>query len=54
MSLHPAFFAYAAIVALHGAIATFNLHTTLPAIYGAKVLINVLFGFMAATQLTQH
>jgi hypothetical protein len=53
MSLHPAFFVFAAIVALHGGIATANLHTTLPAIYGAKLLINVLFGFMAAGQLTQ-
>ena len=26
------------------------LHTTLPAIYGAKLLINVLFGFIAARQ----
>jgi hypothetical protein len=53
MSLHPAFVVFAAIVALHGAIATANLHTTLPAIYGAKLLINVLFGFIAAGQLTQ-
>jgi len=53
MSLHPAFLVFAAIVALHGAIATANLHTTLPAIYGAKLLINVLFGFIAAGQLAQ-
>ena len=30
-----------------------NLRTTVPAIYGAKLLINVLFGFIAARQLTQ-
>jgi hypothetical protein len=53
MSLHPAFFVFAAIVALHGTIAAANLHSTLPAIYGAKLLINVLFGFIAAGQLTQ-
>ncbi len=49
--VHPAFFAFGAIVALHGLIATLNLHTTLPAIYGAKLLVNVLFGFIAARAL---
>jgi hypothetical protein len=53
MSVHPAFVAFAVIVALHGGIATLNLHTTLPAIYGAKLLITVLFGFIAGWQLTQ-
>jgi hypothetical protein len=53
MSLHPAFFVFAAIVALHGGIAAANLHTTLPAIYGAKLLMNVLFGFIAAGSLAQ-
>ena len=53
MTLHPAFFVFAAIVALHGGIAAANLHTTLPAIYGAKLLLNVLFGFIAAGSLTQ-
>jgi hypothetical protein len=53
MSLHPAFIVFGAIVLLHGAIATFNLHTTLPAIYGAKLLVNVLFGFIAAGLLVQ-
>ena len=52
-SIHPAFVAFAGIVVFHGAISTFNLHTTLPAVYGAKLLINVLFGFIAARQLTQ-
>lgn len=49
--VHPAFFAFAAIVALHGLIATLNFHTELPAVYGAKLMINVLFGFIAARQL---
>ena len=53
LSVHPAFIAFGAIVLLHGALATFNLHTTLPAVYGAKMLINVLFGFIAARLLTQ-
>ena len=51
--VNPAFAVFAGIVVLHGAIATFNLHTTLPAIYGAKMLVNVLFGFIAGRQLTQ-
>ena len=52
MSVHPAYMVFAAIVVLHGTIATLNLGTTLPAIYGAKLLINVLFGFIAARLLT--
>jgi hypothetical protein len=51
--IHPAFFAFAGIIALHGMIAVLNLRTTVPAIYGAKLLINVLFGFIAAGQLTR-
>ena len=51
--VHPAFAAFAAIIVIHGAIATFNLGSYLPAIYGAKLLINVLFGFLAARQLVQ-
>ena len=51
--VNPAFAVFAGIVVLHGAIATFNLHTTLPAIYGAKMLVNVLFGFIAGRQLMQ-
>jgi hypothetical protein len=49
--VHPAYWAFAAIVGLHGLIATLNLHTSLPAIYGAKLLVNVLFGFVAARTL---
>jgi hypothetical protein len=51
--IHPAFYAFACIIALHGMIAVLNLRTTVPAIYGTKLLINVLFGFIAARQLTQ-
>jgi len=51
--VHPAFLVFAAIVVVHGTIATLNLHTGLPAIYGAKLLIDVLFGFLAARQLVQ-
>jgi hypothetical protein len=49
--LHPAFFIFAGIVVLHGMLATANLHTPLPAIYGAILLVNVLFGFVGARQL---
>jgi hypothetical protein len=49
--VHPAYLAFAAIVALHGLIATLNFHTVLPAVYGAKLLVNVLFGFIAARAL---
>jgi hypothetical protein len=49
--LHPAFAAFAAVIAVHGAIAIFNLGSYVPAIYGAKLLINVLFGFLAAREL---
>jgi hypothetical protein len=49
--VHPAFLAFGAILALHGLVGTLNFHTTLPAIYGAKLLVNVLFGFIAARAL---
>lgn len=51
--IHPAFFAFAAIVGLHGMISTLNFHTTLPAVYGIKLMLPVLFGFIAAPQLLQ-
>ena len=53
LRVHPAFFVFAGIIALHGLIITLNFHTTLPAIYGAKLLVNVLFGFIAARQIIQ-
>jgi hypothetical protein len=53
LRVNPAFAIFAGIVALHGAVANFNLHTAVPAIYGAKLLVNVLFGFIAGRQLTQ-
>jgi hypothetical protein len=49
--VHPAFFIFAGIVALHGVLSTANLHTPLPAVYGAMLLLNVLFGFIGARQL---
>ena len=49
--LHPAFAVFAAVIVVHGAIALFNLGSYVPAIYGAKLLINLLFGFLAAREL---
>ena len=49
--VHPAYLAFGVIVVLHGLIATLNFHTILPAVYGAKLLVNVLFGFIAARAL---
>jgi hypothetical protein len=49
--VHPAFVIFAGIVLLHGTLSAANLHTPLPAVYGAMPLINVLFGFIAARQL---
>src|SRR3954468_19798428 len=51
--IHPAFLVFAAAIAIHGAIATFNLGTYVPAVYGAKLLVNVLFGFLAGKELVQ-
>jgi hypothetical protein len=49
--VHPAFFIFAGIVVLHGVLATANLHTPLPAIHGALLLLNILLGFIVARQL---
>ena len=49
--VHPAFFAFGAIVGLHGLVSTLNFHNLFPAIYGAVLLLNVLFGFIAAKAL---
>ena len=49
--VHPAFYAFGAIVGLHGVIGALNLHSQFAAIYGAVLLLNVLFGFIAAQSL---
>jgi hypothetical protein len=51
--VHPACFVFAGIIALHGTIATLKLHSTLPAVYGVKLLVNVLFGFIVSRQFLQ-
>jgi hypothetical protein len=53
LRVHPAFLIFACVVGLHGLIITLNFHTTLPAIYGAKLLTNVLFGFIVARQIAE-
>ena len=52
LRIHPAYVAFAAIVSLHGAIAYLNFGSEVPAIYGAKLLVNILFGFFIASRLT--
>ncbi len=51
--IHPAFLVFAVIVGVHGAISYLNLHTEVAAIYGTKLLVPVLFGFIAAQPLTE-
>lgn len=51
--VHPAYFVFAIIIGVHGAISTLNFHTPLPAVYGANLLLPVLFGFLAAPQIMQ-
>ncbi len=46
------FLVYAAVIAIHGGIIYLNFRTTIPVIYGAKLLINILFGFVAGAILT--
>ena len=53
LRVHPAFFVFAGVIGLHGLIAVLNLGTTVPAIYGTKLMVNVLFGFLAARPLAQ-
>jgi len=51
--IHPAYWAFLAIVALHGSISYFNFHTSVAAVYGAKFLMPLLFGFFVARSFTE-
>ena len=51
--IHPAYWVFLAIVALHGSISYFNFHTSVAAVYGAKFLIPLLFGFFVARTFTE-
>ncbi len=51
--IHPAYWAFLAVIVVHGSISYFNFHTTVAAVYGAKFLIPLLFGVIAAGMLTE-
>jgi hypothetical protein len=51
--IHPGYLAFVALMGLHGAIIYAGQRTYLPVIYGCKIYINLLFGFLAARQLCQ-
>ena len=51
--IHPVYWLFLAIVALHGSISYFNFHTSVAAVYGAKFLIPLLFGFFVARSFTE-
>jgi hypothetical protein len=51
--VHPAFLVFFAVVALHGLIAAVNLNSYVPPLYGTKLLVGVLFGFLAGRELVQ-
>src|SRR5271166_4588293 len=52
-NLHPAYWVFAAVIAVHGGISYLNFHTPVPAAYGTKFLLPVLFGFLISTTLTE-
>lgn len=52
LRVERSFLIYAGVIAVHGTIIYLNFRTTLPVVYGAKLLINVLFGFVAGTLIT--
>lgn len=53
LRVHPAYFVFFGIILVHGAIIYANVGDTTPAIYGIKLLIGELFGFIAAAQITR-
>ena len=52
LRVERSFLIYAAVIAVHGSIIYLNFRTTTPVVYGAKLLVNVLFGFIAGSLLT--
>ena len=52
LRVEKSFLVYAAVIAVHGSIIYLNFRTTTPVVYGAKLLINVLFGFVIGTLIT--
>ena len=49
--IDPAYPAFAALILVHGSIGVMNLHAIIPVVYGAKLLMNLLFGMVAAPLL---
>lgn len=51
LRVHPAFFVFGAVVAVHGSLMYLNLHSPEAVAYGTKILIGTLFGFLAGSLL---
>ncbi|MGH7044005.1 MAG: hypothetical protein ACREFY_18030, partial [Acetobacteraceae bacterium] len=51
LRVHPAFFVFGAVIAVHGGLIYANMHAPAAVLYGAKVLMAVLFGFFAGELL---
>lgn len=51
--LHPAFVIFAVLIAFHGLVLMGTIGSALGVAYGAKILINLLFGFFLASLLLQ-
>jgi hypothetical protein len=51
--IHPAYFVFIALMSLHGAIIYAGQHSGLAVVYGCKIYVNLLFGFIAARQLCE-
>ena len=52
LRVERAYLIYAAVIAVHGSIIYLNFRNLAPVAYGAKVLVNVLFGYLAGTVFT--
>lgn len=51
--IHPGYLTFIALMGLHGAIIYAGQRSWLPVVYGCKIYINLLFGFIAARELCQ-
>jgi len=53
LRIHPAFVLFAILIVFHGLVLMGTIGSALGAAYGVKILVNVLFGFFAASLLIQ-
>lgn len=53
LRVHPAYMVFGAVLAVHGGLMYFNMHSAEAVAYGAKILIGTLFGFLVAGHLVQ-